>query len=655
MRRLFLLIGLLVSSNLLFGGYPKEQQHYWRTVRPIMDLYCSRPCHNADDNKAGLNLNKYDFIRRIQSDGQVFRSIIEHIEAGTMPPEGKPKLSQTEQDTFLFYINKYLAEALNKPDPGIIPSRRLSNREYHYAILDLTDVSVNTDSIFPRDPSGGEGFDNYARILYITPILMERYFEVAEYVIEEMTCNTEKWRTWVPEYNLTRKEKWTQWWSRWWHKKDISQNLLMQKAKDAIVPFAMMAYRRYLNPSEVQNYLDFFSTVYATSSKDANGFDQSIGEVFKALLVSPHFLIRQEGDPSIKTPYLVSNFELATRLSFFLWSSIPDKELLEVAYRGNLQDPKVIKQQVRRLLQDPKSRRFAESFATQWLDVDDLLDPTHEIDQKLFPEYDEALKEAMYQEAVHYFYYSLTESRNLLELLDAEFTFMNERLAKHYKIGGIKGKAMRKVALDKSKRGGILGMAGVLTATSLPNRTSPVLRGKWVLEKILATKAKPPPPNVPELEASKNVHDEMTLRELLVVHRDKPACRGCHEEMDDLGFALENFDAIGRWRESYKPDAPAINVSGTLKTGESFEGIDQLKPILLNKKEKFAKGISKKMLGYALGRSIVFQDEKTVEALSTALIENNFDPYPMIEILASSYPFRYKKSDPVKVDTVFGD
>ena len=260
----------------------------------------------------------------------------------------------------------------------------------------------------------------------------------------------------------------------------------------------------------------------------------------------------------------------------------------------------------------------------------------------------------MYQEAVHYFNYTLTESRDLLELLDSRYTFLNQRLADHYGIKGVDGDQMRRVELIQKERGGIMGMASVLTTTSLPNRTSPVLRGKWVMEKILATPAKPPPPNVPDLEATKEVHDELSLRELLVIHREDPACFGCHQDMDDLGFALENFDAIGRWRTSYENSLDPIDVTGTLKSGESFEGAIQLKEILLGKREQFAKGLSKKMLGYALGRSIVFKDKKTVDYLASILMESDFDPVPFIEELVLCYPFQYKKSDPVVVIKDFG-
>jgi len=308
------------------------------------------------------------------------------------------------------------------------------------------------------------------------------------------------------------------------------------------------------------------------------------------------------------------------------------------------------------MLQSPKAARMAEAFVSQWLEIDKLNDPAfNEVDRNLFPEFDEGLRRAMYEETVQYFYYTLTQSRNFLELLDGRYTFLNETLAGLYGLGGVEGPEMRKTDLPNGERGGILGMASVLTATSLPNRTSPVLRGKWVLEKVLATAAKPPPPNVPALEATRAAHDELTLRQLLEIHREDPACRGCHEEMDDLGFALENFDAIGRWRTHYDRSPAPIDVSGALKSGERFEGVLQLRQILLEKKEQFARGLSKKMLGFALGRSIDFKDKKTVDHLTAVLMEYQFDPVPFLEEVALSYPFRYKKSDPVVVDLEVGD
>lgn len=645
-------LGLLLQP-LFAADYPPDQRHYWNVVQPIFRKYCNEACHNADDNKGGLNLERYDFIRRIQEDGELFTGLIRQVEDRTMPPANRPQMTQSEMDTMLTYIKKYLNDALSVPNPGQIPPRRLSRREYEYAIQDLTGVQVDAMTRFPKDPSGGEGFDNYAKTLYITPLLIERYLETADFILEEVACDLDRWHKIVPPYRKSWANGILVWWQQFWYGQDVSLKKPLAAAKKAIIPFATKAYRRFLLATEQEQLLGFFEKVYRSLPDTPQRFDSSVQEVLKAVLVSPNFLIRQEYDQPIKTPYLVGDFEMASRLSFFLWSSLPDDTLLAAAYRQELQNPTLLQAQLDRMLRSPKVKRLAESFASQWLDIDKLSDPSHNVDPEKFPAYTPALSGFMQQEAVDYFYHTLTQSQNLLELLDGNYTFLNEPLAKHYGIEGVEGLAMQKVQLEDPARGGILGMGAVLTASSLPTRTSPVLRGKWVLEKILGTPAKAPPPDVPELEAAKKTHDEMSLREMLVIHREDPACQGCHQEMDDLGFALENYDAIGRWRTGYSVQLAHIDASGSLKTGEFFDGPVQLKEVLKTKKELFARNLSQKMLGFALGRSIDFKDYKTVQQLATVLLENDFNASLFLKEVALSYPFRYKLSDPVVVESDF--
>lgn len=654
MRRFALLILLgLGLQSLPAADYPPDQRHYWRVVQPIMRKHCNEACHNADDKKGGLNLEKYDFIRRIQADGELFTDLMRQIEDGSMPPQGRPRLTPMEKDTLFTYIKRYLNDALSKPDPGLIPPRRLSRREYQYAVEDLTGYSFPTQTFFPKDPSGGEGFDNYAKTLYITPLLMERYLEAAELIVQETACSIEEWEKIVPISSKRSLRPLSLWWKKLWGGEVAKTQARRAAAESVLFPFATRAYRRILLPAEEEQLIHFFEEVYVQLPPDKYRFDHGIAEALKVVLVSPNFLIRQEGDRPTERPYLVNDFEMASRLSFFLWSSLPDDELLQAAYRQELQDSSLLKAQVQRMLESPKVKRMAESFAAQWLDIDKLSDPSHSVDGDKFPTYTPDLEAFMKQEAVQYFYHTLTESKNLLELLTGNYTFLNRPLAEHYGIEGVEGLALRKVTLDAENRGGILGMGSVLTASSLPTRTSPVLRGKWVLEKVLGTPAKAPPPDVPELEAAKKTHEEMTLRELLEIHREDPACMGCHQEMDDLGFALENYDAIGRWRESYKPQLAQIDASGALKTGESFDGPAQLKEVLKGKKHLFAKNLSQKFLGFALGRSINFKDYKTVQTLADTLLEENFNSTQFLEAVVMSYPFRYKISDPVVVEDDF--
>lgn len=641
----FVLTGTFLSA----ADYSSAQRHYWDVIMPIMRKHCNESCHNASDQKGGLNLERYDFIHAIQRDGELFSNLIRLVEDGDMPPENRPRMPQAEQDTLLTYIKQYLKDALAIPNPGNIPPRRLSMREYAYSVQDLTGVSIEPADFFPKDASGGEGFDNFARVLYITPLLMERYMAATDYIVEEAYCNTEHWRKIVPGYRRGFGAAWRLGWQKIWYGRDLSLDGPTEAAKEQLTAFATRAYRRILLPEEQQKLLDFFLEVYLHLPAIPQRFDLSMQEVLKAVLLSPNFLIRQEHDRPTEDTYPVSSFEIASRLSFFLWSSIPDDTLMAAAYRDELLQPELLRQQVDRMLRSPKLKRLAESFASQWLEIDKLSDPAHSVDEEIFPEYSPDLGKWMQEEAVNFFYYALTGSNNLLDLIDGQYTFLNEPLAKHYGIAGVEGEALRKVSLDDPRRGGVLSMGGVLTATSLPHRTSPVLRGKWVLEKILGIPAKAPPPDVPDLEETQKTHDEMALRELLVIHRSNPACQGCHQEMDDLGFALENYDAIGRWRNGYGMKLLDIDASGTLKSGEAFDGPVELKAMLRNKQEEFARSLSKKMLGFALGRGIDFKDSKTITTLTNTLLDNDFNASLFLTEVVMSFPFRYKLSDPVVV------
>ncbi len=640
-----LLLGALLafSPSLLAQKEDPRQAHYWQTVRPILRQHCTS-CHNGEDKKGGINLERYDFIISIVRDGELFSKVIEVVNEGSMPPEIRPPMSQGEIDTLTHYINNYLETALAEKDPGIISPRRLNNQEYRYTLIDLLGVDVDTDSIFPADPSGGAGFDNQARILYLSPLLLERYFETADFAVEQLYSQDSAWRAMVPAYENSFGQSLKNWWHEFWHEEDISWQAPSKQADKVLEAFATRAYRRFLRAEEKQMLGDFFKKVYLDAKEQEQPYDLAIKETLKLILVSHHFLYRQEADPEIELPYEISGFELASRLSFFLWSSIPDERLLNAAYRENLHDPAVLEREVKRMLKDPKAKRMGAQFAIQWLELRKLSDPAFQLDPEIYPTYSPILRDLMLAEVEAYFNYVMLESQNLLELIDSDFSFVNEALAEHYGIADIKGSEMQKVSFASGERGGLLGMAGVLTATSLPTRTSPVLRGKWVLEQVLGTPAPPPPPNVPELEAS---HDTaagpQTLRVMLEKHRADPACSSCHNAMDPIGLGLENFDGLGRWRESYG-ELP-IDPAGVLKSGESFAGPSELKQILLTKKELFARNFSKKMLSYALGRSLGFKDSPTIKELQQTLIDTDFNTTAFIIALVNSYPFRYKKSD----------
>ncbi|WP_051359852.1 DUF1592 domain-containing protein [Adhaeribacter aquaticus] len=647
---LALLLGTFLASPLLAEEPKKEYKPdpLILKIKPILEQHCF-PCHHDTKRSAGISLKNIfmginDTKALMVRDGKVWMNAVKQIQSGAMPPSGEPRLSLEEHETLTKTINEILYSSLNANNPGRVVMRRLSHSEYEYSVLNLVGVSYDANEKFPSDASGGKGFDNFASTLFLTPLKMERYYEAAEEIMDEAYSKPALWEKIVPEnYADSFWLKIKNWVLSFFTTVDPNEGVL-NAATEVIVPFASHAYRRFLEPAEKEKLLSLFLKVYEGNDAE-DRYGVALKETLKAVLVSPNFLYRYEEEQPVPIdhPYALSNFELASRLSYFLWSTLPDKELFDAAYRGDLEDPAVLKLQVRRMLQDPKAKRFAESFSTQWFGVSRLKD-TNPVDPGRFPEMTPSLRNAMYQETVEYFYHVLTKSRNFLELIDSDYTFLNEELAKHYGIAGVKGSAMRRVTLQDRNRGGVLGMASVLTSTSLPLRTSPVLRGKWVLEELLGTPAPPPPPDAGQLPEKAATDPNASIRDLLVLHRSKPACAGCHQKMDPIGFGLENFDPIGRWRTKYGAK-PIQIVWDTLPSGETFRNPAELKKILVTKEDEFARVLSEKMFVYAIGRDVGFTDELHIQRLTKHLKQNRFDTEKFIMELVSIEPFRYKVND----------
>jgi hypothetical protein len=401
-------------------------------------------------------------------------------------------------------------------------------------------------------------------------------------------------------------------------------------AREIIERFGSRAFRRPVKNAEVERFLK----LYDGAVKEGDRFENSVRLALSAVLVSPHFLFRIELDPPDAKPdtsYPVSDFNLASRLSYFLWSSMPDEELLTLAGKGQLRQN--LEAQTKRMLKDPKSAAFVQNFAGQWLTIRNLASAAP--DPKKFPDFDEELRAAMYRETELFFDAILREDRSILEFLDADFSFVNERLAKHYGIEGISGKNFQRVKLPP-RRGGILTHASILTLTSNPTRTSPVKRGKWVMEQILGTPPPPPPPDAGELEENPK---ELTgsLRQRMEQHRAKASCAVCHNRMDPLGFAFENFDPIGAWRE--KDGKFAIDPSGVLPDGKAFKGPKELKTILKGKKDLFSRNLSEKILVYALGRGVEYYDKCALDKIIAALDKNDYRFSTLILEVVKSEPF----------------
>jgi hypothetical protein len=414
--------------------------------------------------------------------------------------------------------------------------------------------------------------------------------------------------------------------------------------KQIIAKLARGAYRRPVTDEDLAPLMGFVKMAEAEGDSPKQGIQLAL----QAMLVSPHFLFRIEHDPDPTNPeqvHRISDVELASRLSYFLWSSMPDEELLSLAEQGKLHEPETLHAQVDRMLADERSEALATNFAGQWLETRNLDHVNPDPDK--FEEWGPELKEAMRTETRMFFESILRENRPVSEFLTAKYTFLNGRLAKHYGIEGVTGPEFRRVELTTPQRTGILGQASVLTVSSYPTRTSPVIRGKYVLENILGTPPPPPPPNVPSLDEN-GVGTSGSLRQKLEQHRSNPVCASCHQRMDTLGFGLENYDAIGRWR-SEDGDFP-IDSSGTMPDGETFNGPEEMTKVLEEQMPDFVRCLTEKMLTYSLGRGLERFDRRTVEGIVKRVGEEDNRFQALVHEIVESLPFTMRRGEEVTTD-----
>ena len=392
---------------------------------------------------------------------------------------------------------------------------------------------------------------------------------------------------------------------------------------------------------------------FYNTGRAEGGFDLGIERAIQRLLVSPQFLFRIERNPADPVPGIarpVSDLELASRLSFFLWSSIPDDQLLDLASQGKLRSPGVLEQQVRRMLADPRSSSLVTNYAEQWLYLRDI--EAKRPNEILFPDFDETLRDAFRRETDLFLDSVLRSDRSVLELLTANYTFVNERLAKHYGIPNVRGSEFRSVSFPAgSPRGGLLGQGSILTITSYANRTSPVNRGKWVLENLLSSPPPPPPPNIPALKTEGNdTGKTLTMRDAMIQHRASPACSSCHARMDPIGFAMENFDAVGRWRD--RDAGNPIDASGVFPGGEKFDGMAGLKATLVSHPEEFVSTMAEKLLMYGIGRNVQYFDQPAVRAIVKDSARNNYTFASLVLGVVKSVPFQMREAQaPVEAKT----
>ena len=596
-----------------------------RDIRPVLQKYCVK-CHNEQKKQGEFDITRHMKTPLAPKSASAWDQAVTRVRNKEMPPEKSPQPTAAEREALDGWAKvarasksdcKTLAtDQTQNFYSGHVMSRRLNRAEYNNSVRDLIGLDLRPADRFPADGSGGEGFDNNGDALFTSPIHIEKLLAAADQILVAILDGNAK----SARERLLGK---------------LPTSPKRDDAKRIVKSFAERAFRRPVTDVEVERLL----TVFDKAIIRGDSFDKALRLPLKAVLISPHFLFLVEPEPEKEGITPLIGYPLASRVSYFLWASMPDDELLKLAASNELSDEEVLRKQVRRMLLDPRSKGLAESFTLQWLDLRPLGD-TVRPDAGRFPEFTESLSVSMRQEPVLLFDHILRDDRSLLELLDTDYTFLNEPLAKIYGMPDIKGEAFQKVKLPDRTRGGVLCMPGVLTVTSYPLRTSPVLRGKWVLEDILGSRMPPPPPNAGELPPDDRNPKGLTLRKQLEIHRTKAECASCHARMDPLGFGLENYDPIGRYRTTQNNQP--IDAVGVLPSGEKFNGPIELKNTLMKRKGEFIKNLTRKMLGYALGRELSQFDQCVIDETIKALDAGQYKSSILIEKVVLSYPFRHR-------------
>jgi hypothetical protein len=600
-------------------------------VAPVLATYCM-PCHDAKTARGGVNL-----AALTEGESFVWEKVAGAVRSGNMPPPGRPRPTAAEIDL----LDAWLDAVTVAPSPGGVTVRRLNRAEYNNTIRDLIGLDLRPADDFPADDTG-HGFDNIADVLSLPPVLFEKYLVAAERVVDAAFSHPAARRRLL---NLQPSTAVPLWYRKVTlpEREHVRERLVLskadlpppdpveeerQRAYPILMAFADRAFRRPATHDEVNRLLRFVEDAL----RNGEGPEHGIRVAFQAILCSPQFLFRIE---SADTPGRVNDFELATRLSYFLWSSTPDEELFGHAACGTLRRENNLAGQVRRMLRDPKSRALSENFAGQWLQTRGLREFTP--DPSRFPDFDESLRSAMMRETELFFDAVSREDRSILEFLEADFTFVNDRLARHYGIDGVQGTEFRRVSLAGTPRRGVLTHASVLAVTSNPTRTSPVKRGRWLLDNVLGAPPPAPPPGVEQL---KEAHEAggATLRQRMERHRSDPTCAACHAGMDPLGFGLESFDSVGAWR-THDGGLP-VDASGVLPDGRAFDGPTGLRAVLRERRGAFARCLTEKLLTYALGRGLDRGDRRAVGDVARKLADNDYRFSALVLALAHSDPFQ---------------
>ncbi len=651
------------------SGTPVMAQEYTDSseITHLVEEFCVR-CHGPQTQSAGIDLAALVQVRPLVRHRDTWDRVVGMLDTGRMPPPTAAQPSVGVRAEMLAILNREIRDFdySTIDDPGFERMRRLTHAEYDNTLRDLFGVELRLTDRFPDELTGSSGFENSANTLFLQPSLMERYIAVAERAVELA----------LPEVPTTETHRRTR--ALVLGADSVGDRPDAEDAEGILRRFLTRAYRRPPSDDEVTHAVDR----YHAGRRSGLGHEGALKPVLQSALISPKFLLRVEAGREGDDPFQVSDWELASRLSYFFWASMPDQELFELAARGVLRDPATLQQQVVRMLANEKADTLGTLFAAQWLGFRHVgtriwLDP---IDN---PWCTATLMTAMRDESSLFFLSLLRDNQPIERLIDADYTYVNEELATTlYQMDGIEGAQMRRVSLDDPNRGGIIGQASILALTSNYKDTSPVKRGHYILETLLGTPPPPPPPNAGVL--SEEVADlrGLSFREKVAMHSENETCRVCHNKIDPIGFSLENFDYFGRWRDTYdfrqrvedpeeadeireiqtetspepitlyfKNTHRPIPAAGALPDGTSFTGPAGLKQALLETRhDDLVRQVVTKMLAYALGRQLEYYDEPAVRTIIATLAADEYRFQTLLQTIVVSYPFQYKQSPAQEID-----
>ena len=607
------------EKTLDLAALKKDAQKTFKDkVGPFVKKYCIK-CHGTRP-KGDVNLTS-----ALKSPGSAssflhWKKAVANVKVEDMPPKEDVKKIPTpeERSQFIKWIDKLKYLAPQDPGPYVI--RRLTKVEYGNTLKDLYGVDESIIENLP-DEVIGEGFINS-----ISPMQSELYLGIANKVLDQILPPEGEGPTSVQ--------------IRLFGEMPSKGTDLRQFVRKIARPLAREAYRRPASESELDTLVDIFDL----GRENKLSYTASLGLMLKAVLVSPQFLFITPGEGAISKDKIVhlGDHQLASRLSYLLWSAPPDSELSALADNGELRNPEVLRAQTDRLLNHPRSRALFDGFGAQWLRVTDL--DKQAFDPKVFPQMNSTLRQAMMDEARLLFDSIVSENRSVVSFVNSDYTFLNEPLAKLYGLeNSVKGLNMRRVKLSNPNRGGILSMPAVLATTSFPNRTSPVKRGVWVLEQVLGERVPPAPPNVPELEEQEHKSVEgLSLRQRFELHQSEPTCANCHKVLDPIGFGMENFNAVGQWRDKNEIGIK-IDSAGKLPNGKAFSNPAELKGLLAENEAEIARNLTERFMAFALGRQLEGYDEIIIDKLMQKISKENYQLKAIIKEVVTSYLFTHRR------------